>query len=484
MSVSGTATPSQTHGTATSNTGGGDPFGNNTTTPPAVMSSTPPTVGMSAEMQQMLKTMLDNQRTMFKQDMDNALAARPVLSSTDRRREALALVNEATRTERKELLMAQGLSEGEALQALQEGATSTIVNQPSRRYNWRSEDIGLFEGDKLRLKWWMDRVRSLWEKSSDPMYRDPLIDALPLCLRGTAMDWYQALSLQERSSLTDWPAWEASLIEYFSMDRSQIRNIADQRKWSMGKEEISDYFQEKLRLLRQAYPDKGDADLVWEIKDGLPPHLRLFVCTDLMNKLTPSSLLGELRQLEGSFLEAFKLNKPGGGSAPATSSSKDKSTSNKSTSSSSNPFASGSKEAQRFANLEETFDIKNFSKVGKNFIYRIPGSDRIITLNRPCRHCGKSNHFDFMCKWLQEHDKKVDKGKKVKVEPVLFIDDYPVYNADLWLTRTRMMVDDSSDEEIIEVTDTEDESEESGSAQTTPSPDRRSAGKAPRKLGN
>lgn len=268
----------------------------------------------------------------------------------------MAIVNEETRAQRKELLIEQGLTEAKALEALQEGSStsSTIVQQPNRRWNVCAEEVGYFEGDKLRLQWWLDRVRSLWERNSDPNYRDPLIDVLPMCLKGSATDWYQALSAAERSNLTSWPAWETSLREYFSMDRSEVRGLADKRKWQAGQEEIADYFQDKLRLLRQAYPDKTDGDLVSEIKDGLPSALRLVVRTDLLHRNTPLNLLSELRRMEHPFMETMGIKRSTGGRA--TQKRNDTKIEGSKTS------ASGSN--TRLGSLEDSFDIKNFSKVG------------------------------------------------------------------------------------------------------------------------
>lgn len=106
-------------------------------------------------MENIIKSLLDSQRAMFKKDMDEALQSR---SPVDRKREAIALVNEETRAQRKTLLMAQGLTEGEAIEALQESANPIIYPQNSRRPPLKAAEIGYFNGDKLSLRWWLDRV--------------------------------------------------------------------------------------------------------------------------------------------------------------------------------------------------------------------------------------------------------------------------------------------------------------------------------------
>lgn len=334
--------------------------------------------------------------------------------------------------------MEQGLTEYQALEALQHKEATTIVSQPQRRIHWKSDDIGTFDGNRANFQFWVDRVTALWDKSVDPCSREPLIDALPTCLRDDAAEWYQGLSKEERQDLTSWERWEAAMSSYFSMPNVELRKLADSRSWEPRKEDISAYYQAKKRLLRQAYPEKDAAQIVDNIRDGLPASMRLLVRTPYSRNPDPVALLRELFTLERDYMDTIGVKR---GATAASTSAAQRPTATISAGRLSPDSNRGRNKRgaiigpswPRGASLEESYDPRRVSNKRGVKIYKVPDSDHEIVMNRPCKTCN-GDHFDFAHNHhMGKSPKKEMKG--FKREPSFWVAGYPCYDGshEVWI---------------------------------------------------
>lgn len=426
-----------------------------------------------------LQAMFDNQMKVLRQELQQALKKQEEdlgnrLSHhvvEDKKRTAVALVNEKTRTLRKEMLMKEGgLSEAQAADVLQHESepSTTVVAQPQRRQNFRTEDIGLFDGTREDLQFWIDRVTSLHEKSADPMWRDPLLDILPLCLRDAAAEWYQGLDKSERSELAkSWEKWVELLGSYFGSTNLELRKMADSRTWNPRTEDISRYYQSKKRLLKQAYPTKTELQLIDDIRDGLPSHLRMFIRTQRTRLPTTLALLTELISMEPDFKEALGLSKKEGSTGSAVRQSTGKS----------RDSGARSDEKPRLGaswpkglDIKATYHPKHYFKRGKREFYKVPDHPVEIERTRGCATCG-GPHLDAGHDWHMKNDKK-SSPTKVKKEPAFWFEGYPCYEVDTQDSEVMVIDDDDDDSEFTDADESMHGSSSTGvtSAENTPSP--------------
>lgn len=383
------------------------------------------------------KKLEDQNEQRFKK-LEDALASSRNVDIEEKRARGLARFNEDFHEERKKYFIDAGLTADEALQAAQASAGApmrqpTVVAQPlPKRETFTSSQIGTFDGSTSKLIGFITRIETLWDVRSDAQWRDHLLEALPLCLRGAAQQWYEQLPRTTRViNMRSWPAWRKGLEGVFSPDTSDLRRDAEARTWRIATEDVSAYHFEKLSLLRAAYPHREENDFVKEIHRGLPDEMQLVVRSALSNGKEGSTcedLLREERHFEATFkrMHASKKSNTGNSSKSSPSSSTKATTpsTTQTASSSSSPETSRTKQsnAPRF-NLKETWSEANvFYKDGKRH-YHLPGMANAMVLNRNC-HCG-GEHFNF------EHDHLMNrKIGNPKGEPAFFLGDYPVLELD------------------------------------------------------
>lgn len=334
-------------------------------------------------------------------------------------KKAIALSLEKTREPRKLELIAMGLSAADAEIAITEsdnralgnGGNTIVSRPPEQRYNFKPGDIGLFDGNPLKLHSWLQRVQALHNHNPSPAWQDPLLTALPLCMVGAAENWYTHMSDTARAKLINWQGWRESLVDIFAPDLTQVRQMADAREWNVRRELIQTYHYDKVSLLRTAYPGRDDTDHVLSVKLGLPPSLQISVRTNMAKDPTLEKLLVELRQLEGP----YRAESPTTRSLLTDDNPYKASPSSSRAKNDDAGKASQSSRSERRPPLASTYVRANIwvDKNGRH--YRIPGSNDKISLgNDKCKHCGEK-HFDF------EHHHLVKSEKDVK-----FVEGYPV----------------------------------------------------------
>lgn len=287
---------------------------------------------------------------------------------------------------------------------------AAIISQPQpRRWEWKVNDLGTFDGDPETFLTWSRHVKQLWDRKSDPHYREPLLDTIPLCFKGAAKDWYNSLNSQEVLALKSWEHYEEKLKKFFAPDDISLKEQADNRRWDPKRETVSAYYFDKKKLLSGAYPNHGEKDLCHNIWMALPSNFRLFCRTTMANNPTCLDLLIEMRRLE----ETWKTDSGKKASWPQSNVKPMASKQEGSSSTGTNLKAvKAEKTAGRRRPLKETYTSRNiFYKNGKRH-YLIPDTDDILELQRPCSSCG-GDHFDFEHDYLQAQKKA---GKQIKQE--------------------------------------------------------------------
>ncbi|KAJ1041482.1 hypothetical protein NDA11_005341 [Ustilago hordei] len=255
-------------------------------------------------------------------------------------------------------------------------------------------------------------MKYLIESRWDLAWESVIIETLPLCLRETALHWYEVLGSHQCAELkTGWTIWEMSLCNVFQPDASEIQCLAGECKWEWMKESIASYFYTKLSLLCAALPTCQETDLLNKIWYGLPASLQLDVQTHLLVKPNMDDLLTELCNLKGPWKATLHSGScynfcndllPQPLTPSLMFSTPTIPTSNMTTSShdeASVPHLD-SWASTKFG-LATNYSLANISYIAKDgqsgHTYQLLNSKQVITLGCPCRLCFQ-DHFDF------EHD--------------------------------------------------------------------------------
>ncbi|SOV01666.1 uncharacterized protein UDID_18168 [Ustilago sp. UG-2017a] len=229
-----------------------------------------------------------------------------------------------------------------------------------RRPTIKPDDIGMYDGSADNLKFFLGRMKSL--------------------IKNTALHWYKVLSSHRHAELnTGWTVWELSLCNAFQPDASKIRHLAGEQKWEWLKESIASYFYTKLSLLHAVFPTCQEADLLNEIRYGLPASLQLNVHYNSRNNPVPQ-----------------QLTLPSTYSTPTHPLSSAVNTPRIET-----PFPHQDINTPNKFGLTTNYNPANISYIDRDgrcvWTYKLPNSRQTITLGRPCRSCSQ-DHFNF------EHD--------------------------------------------------------------------------------
>ncbi|CAO1616792.1 unnamed protein product [Parajaminaea phylloscopi] len=350
-----------------------------------------------------------------------------------RRQQAEAQWLQDSTASRRQAYLAAGMTESQADDALLHSPLqppanpTTIVQQPSRRYHIRVDDLHTFDGGAAELEFWLARVGSLYDLKDDPAWKEQILETLPLCMRGSAAKWYQSSSHEVRlRDLASWDGWQKQLRAAFSIDSSSARRLADRRQWDYRREEVSTYHYDKLALLRAAYPHRSDADFVQELWDGLPESLQMSTRTIMSNHPAPNQFLKEVRTLEGPWRGADQRTRRLLAADETSVKAETPVAAPNKTVGPNKGLANDRNPAGR-APLRDTYHPKNVKIIKGERFYTVPGSNCMIKLERPCATC-QGKHFTFEHDYLASRD-----GAGAKKEPSYFvqtddtIEGYPVY---------------------------------------------------------
>lgn len=395
----------------------------------------------NAQLLSMMRVLMEESEARMAARLETKIEERlalPTNSQADyelRKKAAERRWEEESRQARRNAYLREGLSEQEADQALRDNPLAnvtnptTIVNQPSRRYNITSTDVGLFDGDTSELNFWLERVSTLYDMKEDPAWRQQLMETIPLCLRGSAKKWYQAIAqTDQRRELLEWTSFSEHIRLAFEPAASSLRRQADERKFRYKEEEAGDYFYEKLSLLRAAYRHRTDAELVHDIWLGLPDTLQT-VCRAPATDRTLKSLLTELRLYESSWRNGDSrdrsLRTTASGKRAQIQASADETTP---TVSSKASTPSAAPNTRQRVDLSATYKPENIKMIKGERWYLVPGTTRMMKLERTCNTC-KQAHFDFEHHHLAKPVKaEANMAFEQHLVPTAFhFEGYPVY---------------------------------------------------------
>ncbi|KAE8241240.1 hypothetical protein A4X13_0g7503 [Tilletia indica] len=311
----------------------------------------------------------------------------------------------------------------------QSGTITVSAPGVPKGYTIKSSDIGTFDGTPEDLELFLARVEALNDSESDANWKQAVLRAMPLLLRGYAASWHQTLEPSKRRSLTSLVNWFTELRSAFSADPTYMRQLARARAWQPDHEDIVGYIFDKTALLKAAFVGVPDSEVIFDVVERLPVSIRKLLRTPLASNASLVDLRNELRMQEQfwraetgrplvrtstSPSESTSASKPpryssfagptptsigptgiGVSSAPATTKSM----------TSAPPSASrrppGKSIAEDFDGSRLEYGIEPTSKK-RMMRYRVPGTDRVMWCQRPCRRCG-SDHFDFAHDYCASH---------------------------------------------------------------------------------
>ncbi|KAE8240666.1 hypothetical protein A4X13_0g7662 [Tilletia indica] len=276
----------------------------------------------------------------------------------------------------------------------------------------KQEFLGSFDGKPFELENFVSRILNLRRSDRRQAWENAIVRALPMALKGDAAAWHEGLSDEEAEELDSVHKWVDAMRTAFPVNSLQQRRNAQQRAWRFATETVSEYYHQKLRLLRQAYGrDQSEERLVSEIKDTLPASMRAMIRVPIKGA-TLLDLRTELIEAEPQWKEMY-----GNPSAPAHAATspttptttkanfaKQTATSKvnapamaRSASAPALPAADPASPAPTTGGfgLAATYDPSRVTPAanGKPRSYRRPDGVT-MELNRPCTRCG-ADHFNF-----------------------------------------------------------------------------------------
>jgi hypothetical protein len=249
----------------------------------------------------------------------------------------------------------------------------------------------------VSFKAWLDHLQAVLEQKDTRQWKSAVLDCAALsCLRGRALDWWNACSpsqqwnLRHDFTLEQWRNLGKPLFRNQTLTRKEARD----RKRQHG-ETLSDYAWRKLAMLNEAYGrERPVLDVISDIKEGMSIADQEKIITDLQKSPSMSRFLEELARLDSirgpMFKEAMNSGKQRYNAQQDRSDTRNKA-----------PYSTP---APKKAPLSATYDPKQLAfrqnpltpSAAKQWSYVFPNG-RTIFLSSPCSHCG-AKHFNFECK--------------------------------------------------------------------------------------
>jgi hypothetical protein len=162
-----------------------------------------------------------------------------------------------------------------------------------------------FDPKKTDVFFFINRVRIVANQEGN----QPVLDVLPFCLKGRALEWHTSLpphTIMDLNRSLD--LWCACLEREFKRDPLEARRTARQLTFSFGTVDtmsLADYLQEKLTLLQAA--GTFDVETIkTEMWEGLDPKLAMLVrpiqgeSVDTFRQRTREAESGARREWEAS----------------------------------------------------------------------------------------------------------------------------------------------------------------------------------------
>ncbi|KAE8184391.1 hypothetical protein CF336_g7820, partial [Tilletia laevis] len=135
-----------------------------------------------------------------------------------------------------------------------------------------------FDGKPSELEAFLSRIRDVARSDHRDAWQSAVFRALPLVLKGDAAAWHESLPDAESDALTSVSLWIETLRLAFPVNISALGTEAHDRAWRPALESASEYYYQKLRLLRHAWGfDSSEERLVADIRTGFSPIFRVML---------------------------------------------------------------------------------------------------------------------------------------------------------------------------------------------------------------
>ncbi|KAE8224394.1 hypothetical protein CF326_g8048 [Tilletia indica] len=301
-------------------------------------------------------------------------------------------------------------------------AQSSAYNQlptPDKVLLCNPKHLGEYAGDPAQLEDFIGRAHDIARMNPSRAWELAVRAAIPAALKDSAANWHKGLTDEEITAMASLEAYFKAMRKAFPVNRSELRKIAQDRKWDPQKETPMAYSFDKVKLLRQVY-GHGAAEnyIVSETLEGLEPQMRALVRVP-RDDYTVAALRIELGEQEPIWRKLTRIRigddasvattppRSARSEIPPRSRPEDKRPSGPDTFKPSN-VTSPSSTSRRGRSIADDFDPKRLGRgqdpeSGKELMfYRIPDSNKTMWCHRSCRHCG-GDHFDFAHEHCASH---------------------------------------------------------------------------------
>ncbi|BEI86683.1 hypothetical protein CcaverHIS002_0700290 [Cutaneotrichosporon cavernicola] len=146
--------------------------------------------------------------------------------------------------------------------------------KPRHRFTLKPGDFPKFSATTdTNIDDWITTVSMILDQTGVADFE--ITSRLPLVLTGAASKWFIGLSPEERRNLRTWSQWCDRLRTAFRpADYDLVLRDRARNRVLLPSENVSDYFYDKVRLLRTAYPTNSDREHVYDVLLGLPQRFR------------------------------------------------------------------------------------------------------------------------------------------------------------------------------------------------------------------
>ncbi|KAK0519916.1 hypothetical protein OC835_007372 [Tilletia horrida] len=281
-------------------------------------------------------------------------------------------------------------------------APAAATSSYTRHLACKPEQLGEFKGDPEKLEGFISRVVDIHRSDPTAEWEAAIVRTLTLVMKDDAAIWHESLTAGEAAQLNTVKGWVQALRKAFPVNAAELRRKARELRWDPDTQYANGYYHSKLRLLRQAYGyDQKESVLVSDIKDGLPPDMKSLLRLP-RDGPTLQQLLEELNEWEPTWkqLNSRTTTSTATPARPQPAAAAKLVTADQSmVRSASTPVLPRVPQAptnNRPLSLAATYDPSRITPAsgGRPRTYRRPDKDTVLTLDRPCMHCG-GDHFNF-----------------------------------------------------------------------------------------
>ena len=133
-----------------------------------------------------------------------------------------------------------------------------------------------------------------------------IIAAIPQTLKGRALDWFNANTM-DKAQMRTVNGWIQALKDEFKVNLAVTRKRAQARKYDPDTDaSVLDYYYNKVNLIKSATPEIEDPSIVDEVWLGLPAEFRLHLNSNELRTLPLKEVALRLQDKDWSFRPVWK----------------------------------------------------------------------------------------------------------------------------------------------------------------------------------